>query len=393
VVVDSFNLTLTTHTLDRLPVRAGKASVTMVSYESPENFSSSYLGERDLDEFSSVRYQENTSQANISMLKFDIDVVDEERGHLGRATNYALGVPFLVNVSCERIMKRLHGHLLCGPFLPGEEMNVTVSTLPEIGNVTLELYESSQFQGLVFGNEEPLHTHELALTAGTGAGEVPAPGANGSYLLLARGTRAGTTGNESLGFVTLQVQEFETRVTLPADIQRNQEMTILILPDTNIDDAAMMVSIASADGVILLPDSQASLGEEGYELRFTVPLYAANGSYHVVAYYTGEDVFDVYSVGIAIFNVTGGPTTPPFPDQPPNDPPDGDGFRMLCLFSIILLAFGFLLLMGAGWMKTRMHSLDPDKIDRGGSENLEKETEDGKNPHPDREQEKEEDEG
>ena len=393
VVVDSYNLTLTARTWDNRSVSKGKASVTMVRYYSADNFSSSYLGEREIGEFSSVRYSGNTSFTNISMLKFDVDVVDEERGYLGRTTNYALGVPFSINVSCDKIIETVHSHLLCGPFAPGEDVNVSISTVETVENVILEVYESGQFQELLFGSEEPLYTRNIMLTGGHGEAPVPAPDANGSYLMLVRGARKGDEGNESLGVFMLQVQEFATELLTPQVSLRSETMVIEIKPRSYINDAEMMVTIANDEGVVLLLDSRAARGGDVYRLRFTVPLYAANGTYYVVAYYKGEDVFETYSVGVGSFNVTGGPTTPAPGEQPQEHSSTEDAILQLFMLAHLLLIVGLVLVFVGIWVSKRRALLDPDKINRGVSEHLEKKAEDGKKTHPHGEQEQGENEG
>jgi len=394
IVVDLYDLTLTARTWDNRSVGKGKASVTMVRYYSADNFSSSYLGEREIGEFSSVRYPGNTSFTNISMLKFDVDVVDEERGYLGRTTNYALGVPFAINVSCDRIIETVHGHLLCGPFSPGEDVNVSISTSETVESVTLEIYESGQFQELLFGSEEPLYTRNVMLTGGHGEDVIPAPDANGSYLVLVRGARKGDEGNESLGVFMLQVQEFASLVSIPKESLRNETMVIELTPESFINDAGMMVTIANDEGVVLLLDSRAAREGDVYRLPFTVPLYAANGTYYVVAYYKGVDVFETYSVGVGSFNVTGGPTTPTPGEQKPGHSSTGDAILYLRVLAYLLLIVGLVLVLaGAILVSKRRALLDTDKIDRGGFEQLEKKAEDGKEPNPHREQEQGENEG
>ena len=394
IVVDPYNLTLTARTWDNRSVGTGRSSVTMVRYYSADNFSSSYLGEREIGEFSSVRYSGNSSFENISILKFDVDVVDEERGYLGRTTNYALGVPFPINVSCDKTIESVRGHLLCGPFAPGEGIAVEIATAETVENVTLEIYESLQFQELLLGSEEPLYAQNIMLTGGHGEDVIPAPDVNGSYLMLARGREKGDEGNESLGFFMFQVQEFATEVQTPQASKRSEDVVIELRPEMYINDAEMMVTIANDEGVILARDSQAVREGDSYLLRFTVPLYAANGSYYVVAYYRGEDAFGAYSVGVGSFNVTGGPTTPAPGEQPPEHSSTGDAFLHLWTLAYLLLIVGLVLVLaGTILVSKRRALLDLDKVDRGVSEHLEKKAEDGKKTHPHREQEQGENKG
>ncbi len=389
VVVDSFNLTLTARTWDNLSVGRGKASVTMVRYHSAENFSSSYLGEKALNEFSSVRFTRNLSIENISILKFDADVLDEERGYLGRTTTYAIGVPFFIDVSCERIIETIQGHLVCGPFDPKEGMNIHVSTLPEVNNLSLEVYESSQFQELLFGSEEPLYTQDIVLTNGSGQETVAVPGTNGSFMLLARGM---IDGNESMGFFMFQVQDFSIYAYCPLESNRSEEITIQIIPERGIKDAKMTVSIGTPDGIVLLLDSPALWGGDAYYLNFTVPLYAVNGTYYVVGYYRGGNLFEIYSIGFTRFNVTGGPTTPPPPEQPPPPRSEGNAFFITRMIIFILIFVG-ILLFSVRWASKRGYLLDADKVHRGAPEDLEKEAKDREEADPQGESKEPKDKG
>jgi len=380
IISGPYDLTMTIRSWDDLPVTSGRASVTMVEYVSADNFTTRDLGEREIGNFSTVRFRGNLTVGNISAVKFDIDAVDHDRNFLGRSSTYALAVPFPVNITTEPAMETIRGHEIFGPFPPNEHMNINLTVPGELHNVTAEIYEAEQVEELIFGRADPIIRESLGSVNGSWEGTLGVPGANGSYILLARGER---DGQESLGFLTFIVQEIRITIDVPRTLNRSETMLISIRTDALVPEGRMMISMGSPEGVSLLLEEPTRWNGEAFVKDYKIPLYAVNGSYYIMVSYQLGDQYHLVGVGYTLFEVIGGPTTPAPLAPPPPPPHDGDDGIPAFIYLLFFIIFIILILFAIFIYKSRHRRslLNTDKIDRGISQDPEEKTQHGKNPN------------
>jgi len=338
-----FSLVVTTRTWDDRPVTSGNVAVSRIEYLSADDFSTVEMGEKEVGTGGTSVFHGNLSVSNITGVRFDIDAVDNERSHLGRTSIYALAVPFFLEIACDREIETIQGTTICGPYLPGETMNVGLGTEEEVENVTLEIYPAGEVQDLVLGDGEPLSRMDIGVVNGSWNDGVPAPDGNGSYILVASGEREDV---ESISFLSIVVQEMIFDFQINGSVERNAVLSVTIEPDVVYPDAEMLISIGNAEGAVLLSDESAVLvNESTYRYDHIIPLYALNGSYYLMASYQRGDHNHQIGVAYSEFNVTGGPTSPPPLDTDPVPSPDDDERFPVSIAAITLVIFVLLFVL------------------------------------------------
>lgn len=341
-ITGEFSLTVTTRTWDDQPVTNGNVAISRTEYLSAENFSTVEMGEEEAGTGGRSVFSDNLSATNITGVRFDVHAVDHERSYLGRTSIYALAVPFPLTLTCDREIETIQGTTVFGSYLPGEAMNVRLGTDGEVENVTLGIYPAQEVQDLLLGDGEPLWTRDIGNVNGSWADEVTTPGDNGSYILVAGGEREGL---ESMAFVTIVIQEITFDIRMNESVERNGVLTVTIVPDVIFPDAGMLISIGNAEGTVLLSDEPAFFENESYRYEHTIPLYALNGSYYLMASYQQGDHFHQIGVAYSEFEVTGGPTSPPPMVPEPIPSPDDDDPFPVTLAAIALFIFVILLVL------------------------------------------------
>jgi hypothetical protein len=389
----SANISMTVRTWKDEPVASGRFSVSLVSYRDAETFTTLELGQYELSGSGpdagsgSTTVSKELSFEDLTLLKFDVDAVDDQRNHLGRASSYALGVPFPVNISCDKPLLELQGFTLCGPYSPGSEIPVEVETQIDVSNATFLVYRIDQLQDLVLEGDEPLSEIVVELVNGSAKEEIPAPGSPGSYLLAVRVEKNGTT---SIGMFSFVVQNMTMTVDHDPSLNRTDVLGITVKPELIPEDGdnGVSVTIIGPSDLLLLSDENSDLIGDSYHLEYRLPVYAPNGTYNVIVTYGESGTFNSISVAISNFTIAGGPTAPQAAITDPPAPRDSDEQFPFFLVGLIALLFGLIVyaaLSFRNW-KTSSDSLGLHEEDRGITEGTTKQTGHGDHPDPGGEQ-------
>lgn len=318
-----FNITVTVRTWLDEPVTSGRVSVSMTGYRDEDSFTTEDLGHHQILNTGPTKINVERTFGNLTLLKFDIDTVDDDRNFLGRSSAYALGVPFPVNLSCSRELLDIRGFAMCGPFSPVETVQLSLDTLSNIPNATLLIYRLDQLQDLVLDGDEPISSQLVELVNGSSQVNVSAPEKAGSYLMAARSEWNGTV---SVGLFSFVVQEFTMSVGHQAEVNRTEVLSMTIIPDSIVPHGIMSITILGPSALVLVSDATAIPADDSFLYDVEVPVFASNGTYHVLASYHGNGVFETYSVAVTNVTILGGPVVPPQiqPDPFVNPDPDDD---------------------------------------------------------------------
>jgi len=387
------NTSVTIRTWKDEPVISGRFSVSMVSYQDAETFTTVDLGQHDISGSGSgsgsTTISHTLSFENLTLLKFDVDTVDDQRNYLGRSSSYALGVPFPVELSTDRSLIDLQGFSLNGPYAPASNIDVRVGTGDDIDSATLLIYRIDQLQDLIIEGDEPISKMDVELTNGSAEAEIQAPDTPGSYLMAARAERNGTT---SIGMFSFVVQNISLTMTHGPALNRTDLLEVSVIPDEIQEGSQVSISIIGPSDLLLLSDVRADRKGDSYDLDYRIPVYAPNGTYHVVASYGEVGTFNTVSIAISNFTIIGGPVSPPPPIiEPPTirDTDDPFPYHLVGLLFLVVVVIIYAMLSYRNW-KTSSDSLSLGlhQGDSGFPEHPTKQT--GHGDHPDNGGEEEE---
>jgi len=375
VVVEGYELVITARTWQHAGVSSGESMVNLVSYSSPEEFTTSTLGKRYVDGRSTFNYTVSATFDNLTFLKFDIDVIDTEREHLGRTSTYGFGVPFAIDIACRKELEVVRGNRVCGPIQPTGELNYTIEAPHDLPNATLEFYRIDQVQELAIDEAEPLTSKEVELEAGNTTGPIQVPNTAGSYILVVRGVLNGTA---SMGYCLVQVQSVNITITAPASAERGELITIEVEPEPSGTDLGVSITIGNDRGTLLVVDGPAIPEGDSFTISLEIPYFAVNDTYYVAAYYHGG-TYDVKAMAIAYLLVNGGPLMKPETEPPPPSGEDDDDRPSLMLplgLLGLILSVGLLGLLRRRPKPGPRGSITAHESGGGGAQELEEESAD-----------------